>query len=90
MFEIGQRVVCVKPAEEVWFAGIPPELCPKNVPGPHWTKAPEFIGLILEEIRNEPRFTTNGDNVEQAFWEGNFMPLDSIEKTSETELELVV
>lgn len=32
MFEIGQRVVCVKPAEAKWFPGIPPDLCPKNLP----------------------------------------------------------
>lgn len=32
MFEVGQRVVCVKPAESEWFPGIPPELAPKHVP----------------------------------------------------------
>lgn len=32
MFEIGQKVVCVKPADAVWFPGIPAELAPKNVP----------------------------------------------------------
>ena len=32
MFEIGQRVVCVKPREERWFPGIPEDLCPRYVP----------------------------------------------------------
>lgn len=32
MFEIGQRVVCIKPAEEAWFANVPAEYCPKYVP----------------------------------------------------------
>lgn len=32
MFEIGQRVVCVKPYDAEWFPGIPPELCPKHLP----------------------------------------------------------
>ncbi|WP_378952112.1 hypothetical protein [Mesorhizobium sp. ANAO-SY3R2] len=32
MFEIGQRVVCVKPAENVWFPGLPVELRPEHVP----------------------------------------------------------
>lgn len=94
MFEIGQRVVCVKPAEEVWFPDIPADLCPKHVPetggvytireivtgsaepgGPHWTAAPGYVGLIFDEIVNEKRLTTNGPDQEQAFWEGNFLPL---------------
>lgn len=32
MFEIGQRVVCVKPAEAVWFPGIPEEHVPEHLP----------------------------------------------------------
>lgn len=58
-----------------------------KVGGPHWTKAPGFIGLLLEEIVNEKRFTTNGENTEQAFWEGNFMPLDRLEETEATKRE---
>jgi hypothetical protein len=108
MFEIGQRVVCVKPLEEDWFGDVPPEFRPEHVPvtgevytireivsgsaevgGAHWTKAPGFIGLILVEIVNAKRFTTNGENQEQAFWEGNFMPLDEIEVTKKAEREAV-
>lgn len=107
MFEIGQRVVCVKSAEEVWFPGIPPELCPKHVPvtgsiytirdivigsdkpgGPHWTKAPGFIGLIFEEIVNERCLTTNGMG-EQAFHDHNFMPLDKREELAQHVHEVV-
>jgi hypothetical protein len=99
MFEIGQCVVCTKPAEETWFGDIPLVMRPRYVPetgeiytireivtgsdqpgGPHWTKAPGLIGLLLVEIVNERRFTTNGDDQEQAFWEGNFMPLDGREE----------
>lgn len=36
MFEIGQRVVCVKPAESVWFAGMPQEFVPENLPVTGW------------------------------------------------------
>lgn len=32
MFEIGQRVVCVKPATSEWYPGIPADLAPKNLP----------------------------------------------------------
>lgn len=32
MFEIGMRVVCVKPVEAEWFVGIPEEMRPKHVP----------------------------------------------------------
>lgn len=32
MFEIGQRVVCIKPVEEKWFEGIPADLCPEHFP----------------------------------------------------------
>ena len=106
MFEIGQRVVCVKPLEEDWFANVPVDMRPQYVPvtgeiytireivtgsdqpgGPHWTKAPGLIGLLLVEVVNEKRFTTNGDNQEQAFWEGNFMPLDEREESVETKQE---
>lgn len=108
MFEIGQRVVCVKPHDEEWFGDVPIELRPRYVPvtgevytirdvvtgsiepgGAHWTKAPGFIGLILKEIVNEKRFTTNGHNNEQAFWEGNFMPLDSRDVTETAKREVV-
>jgi hypothetical protein len=108
MFEIGQRVVCVKPHDEVWFGDIPIELRPHFVPvtgevytireivtgsvepgGPHWTKAPGLIGLIFKEIVNEKRVTTNGPGNEQAFWEGNFMPLDSREETEVAKREAV-
>lgn len=106
MFEIGQRVVCVKPAEAEWFPGIPPDLCPKNVPvtggiytirdiitgsiepgGAHWTAAPGLVGLILKEVVNEPRLTTNGPRTEQAFYENDFMPLIEREEPLERELE---
>lgn len=108
MFEIGQRVVCVKPLEEDWFANVPLDMRPRYVPvtgevytireivtgsdkpgGPHWTKAPGLIGLILVEIVNEKTLTTNGDNQEQAFWEGNFMPLDDVDDLTTTKLEVV-
>ncbi|MGX7706331.1 hypothetical protein [Methylobacterium sp. Gmos1] len=101
MFEIGQRVVCTKPAEAVWFPGAPADLVPKNLPvtggiytirdivmgsdvpdGPHWTQAPCIVGLIFEEIRNEPRLTTNGPDQEQAFHEDDFMPLGEREDAS--------
>jgi hypothetical protein len=39
-----------------------------------------LIGLIFVEIVNERRFTTNGENQEQAFHEDNFMPLDRLEE----------
>jgi hypothetical protein len=32
MFEIGQKVVCVKPADAAWFPDIPADLVPKNQP----------------------------------------------------------
>jgi len=44
--------------------------------GKPWTEAPGIVGLIFEEIRNEPRLTTNGPDQEQAFHEDDFMPLD--------------
>lgn len=108
MFEIGQRVVCVKPIEETWFGDVPVEFRPAHVPvtgeiytirevvtgsnevgGAHWTKAPGFIGLMFHEIVNEKRLTTNGENQEQAFWEGNFMPLDLLEVTETADVEAV-
>lgn len=108
MFEIGQRVVCVKPAEAVWFPNTDPELCPKHLPetggiytirdivmgsdqpdGPHWTKAPGLIGLIFEEIVNDPCFTTNGPGVEQAFHEIDFMPLDERAEAATRRTEVV-
>lgn len=98
MFEIGQKVVCVKPAEAEWLPGVSRRFVPENVPvtgeiytirgivtgseepgGPHWTKAPGIIGLLLVEIVNEPRWTTNGERDEQAFHENDFMPLDDQE-----------
>ncbi len=93
MFEIGQRVVCVKPEEHDWGHDLPGRCIPMHLPktgcvytvrevimgsdklgGPHWTSAPGEIGLLLEEIRNEPTKTTNGW-AEQAFHENDFMPL---------------
>jgi len=32
MFEIGQRVVCMKPREEEWFGDIPMDMRPRYVP----------------------------------------------------------
>jgi hypothetical protein len=107
MFELGQRVVCVKPAEGVWFGDMESGFRPKNVPesggvytirevvmgstvpgGPHWTKAPGLVGLIFEEVVNERRLTTNGEDQEQAFDEHEFMPLDEREETQDTRIEV--
>ena len=57
------------------------------VNGQHWTEAPGIVGLIFEELRNDRRLTTNGPDQEQAFDEGELMPLCERKETAELHTE---
>lgn len=99
MFYVGQKVVCVISCSEQWCEVLNKEAI-ANAPigGQIYTirdmrpftmrlgNPSKELGLLLNEIRNEPQPTIDG-MLEMAFHEIGFLPLDERKMTTEHELE---